>query len=433
MTRHGHAHARTLHTGGVARAAGPWAVSILLSLAACGGSDRSAPPAPVAPSPQPPPQSIATPVNVPAADWEGGLVDAANLPPRASLKPLPGGAAGNPVVTSNNPEVFRGNGTLFGTIAVSPVRGGGRLALTGPFGFYIHHLNRSDRTKTVSLVVRNDGPGDATVSIFGSGYNQTETGGLGLGTSPDARVSSEWIQGLHAVHTDGIAVRAGELRVLWSRSVNAGAEIDGRFGANTTAPVAAAVVATDGGTAAEVQAALAVDADGDIARSGTPPPPYGREAGVYANDTWEGTIHAAVPAGPRRVGLWVNTGTGTGAPQVQAFPALLAYNDSAREAVGMYGNVYDLTIAVSHDGTGTAPRRVRVLFASLSTAAVSRYWDGYGIVDGQLTVLRHVPGNPITTLADVELTTASPTRVIRFRAMVPGLTSIPQAIWLESR
>jgi hypothetical protein len=285
----------------------------------------------------------------------------------------------------------------------------------------------------VSVVVRNDGTSDATVTFFGSGYTQTETGGLGLGTSPDARVSAEWIQGQHAVRTDGIVIKAGELRALWSKPVDVGAEIDGRFGAQATAPVTAAVVVTDGDSSGEIEAALAVDAEGDIARSGAPPPPFGREAGVYAHDTWEGTIHAAVPAGPRRVGLWVNTATGSGAPQVQAFPALVAYSDSARESVGMYGNVYDLTIALSHDGAGSMPRRVRVLFASLATASISRYWDGYGLIDGRLTELRHVPGNPATTLADVELTPASPTRVFRFRAMVPGLTSIPQALWLESR
>jgi hypothetical protein len=376
---------------------------------------------------------VSFPINVPAADWDPGLVDAAALPPRATLKPLPGGPAGHPVVTSNNPEVFRGNGTLFGTLDASPARGGGRHTLTGSFGFYVHHVNRSTRTKTVSLVVHNDGTSPATVTLAGSGYSQTETGGLGLGTSPDARVSAEWIQGHHSARTDGLVVKAGEWRTLWSKAVNVGAEIDGRFGAQTTAPVATAVVVTDGDSPGEIEAALAGDAEGDIARSGTPPPPFGREAGVYAHDTWEGTIHAAVPAGPRRVGLWVNTATGSGAPQVQAFSALISYTDSARESVGMYGNVYDLTIALSHDGAGSAPRRVRVLFASLATASVSRYWDGYGLVDGQLTELRHVPGSAATVLADGELTPESPTYVVRFRAMVPGLTSIPQALWLESR
>jgi hypothetical protein len=130
-------------------------------------------------------------LNIAAADWDESLVDPTSLPPRSTLKPLPEGAAGDPVLTSNNPEVFRDNGTLFGTLVASPARGGGRHALTGSFGFYVHHLHRSTRTKTVSVVARNDGTSDATVTFFGSGYTRTETGGLGLGTSPDARVSAE--------------------------------------------------------------------------------------------------------------------------------------------------------------------------------------------------------------------------------------------------
>jgi hypothetical protein len=74
----------------------------------------------------------------------------------------------------------------------------------------------------------------------------------------------------------------------------------------------------------------------------------------------------------------------------------------------MYGNVYDLTIALSHDGADGTTRRVRVLFGSLTTASISRFWDGFGLVDDPLTVLRHVPGSPVTTLAEVELTRAAP-------------------------
>jgi hypothetical protein len=49
-------------------------------------------------------------------------------------------------------------------------------------------------------------------------------------------------------------------------------------------------------------------------------------------------------------------------------------------------------------------------------------------------VLVHIPKKGhVTTLAEVDLTPASPPRIVRFRAMVPGLTSNPQALWLESR
>lgn len=191
--------------------------------------------------------------------------------------------------------------------------------------------------------------------------------------------------------------------MLWSKRVNAGAEVDGRFGARVAAEVTAAVVVTDTDSLADITQALTDDAAGDIARSGNPPPPFGREAGVYANDGWEGTIHALVPRGPRRAGFWINTATGSGGPQVQAFPSLLSYDDSAKESVGMYGNVYDLTIAVAHDGSDRESRRVRILFGSLVSASLSRYWDGTGLLDGAVVVLRHTPDNRVTTLADFDL------------------------------
>ncbi len=382
------------------------------------------------------PQSVpvvSVPVNLQSLEWEEGLVDSASLPPRSALKPLPGGGTGGPVLVSNNPEVFIGNGVLFGTFNPSSARGGGRLSLAGSSGFYIHHLNRAATAKTISIVVQNNGSSEATLSFFGSGYNQTETGGLGLGVSPDYRVSAEWIQGQHTTRVNDVRLGPQELRALWSKSVNPGAEVDGRFGLRVTGSLNAAVIVTDGTTPGELATALAVDAPGDIARSGNPPPPFGREAGVYANDTWEGTIHALVPRGERRAGFWVNTATGSGASQTQAFPALLAYDDSARESVGMYGNVYDITIALTHDNADRDPRRVRVLFASLATAAISRYWDGLGLVDSNPTILRHTPDAKVTLLAETDLSPGSPARVLRFRAMVPGLTSIPQAIYLESR
>jgi hypothetical protein len=152
---------------------------------------------------------------------------------------------------------------------------------------------------------------------------------------------------------------------------------------------------------------------------------------VYAHDTWRGTLDATVPAGPRRVGFMVNTATGGGSAQVQAFASLTNYSDSARESVGQYGNVYDLTVQLAHDGRDANPRRVRLVFSSYVSGAISRYWDGTGTIDGRSVVLRHTPAGRSTVLTEVSLARGE-RRSVRFRAMVPGLTSIPQALFLES-
>ena len=96
----------------------------------------------------------------------------------------------------------------------------------------------------------------------------------------------------------------------------------------------------------------------------------------------------------------------------------------------MYGNVYDLQIVLRHDG-GAGQRRVRLWFTSLATADISRYWDGVGLVNDVAVDLQHVPSSPSTLLSTIDLLHGE-VRTIHFKAMVPGLASIPQALVVET-
>jgi hypothetical protein len=366
--------------------------------------------------------------------WTSGALPTP-LPTKGALLALPGVGVGAPVFTSNNPEVFEGNGLLYGTGKVSPTRGGDVFPLSGDFGVYFHHLNKSNATKIVTLMVTNPNASAITVSAEGSGYSQTETGGLGLGTSPDYVVSDEWIRGDYDTIVPPTNLPPNKPMAVWQKPVNHGAEIDGRFVVHTSGPAYAYLVATDGTDLNQAIAVYQTHAPGYIAVSGNPPPPFGREAGVYAHDTWEGTIDIAVPPADHHVGFAVNTATGLAGgsfPDVQAFPALTHYNDSAAEAVGMYGNVYDVVVRAHHDGSDGAERRVSVVFASLSgDLSLSRFWDGVGLVDGQPVVLQHTPANRKSLVAELTLAPGE-VQEVRFQAMVPGLTSIPQALYLVS-
>jgi hypothetical protein len=367
-----------------------------------------------------------------AGIWMTGLLNPASLPPRSELQLLPGGGVGNPVVTSNNPEVFTGEGLLYGTARASATRGGVAYPLSGTIGVYLHHINRMTMSRYVSLLVENPSATDTIkVSAHGSGYTQDETGGLPIGGSPDYKVSDEWIRSQPNTVLAETDLAPGGALIVFQRLVGDNREIDGRFDVIAGAPVFISVVASHSAALADVRVAAAVDAPGMIAVPGNPPPPFGREAGTYAKSIWQGTIDTAVPPAGKHLGFMVNTATGAGFPQIQAFAALTHYSDSAREAVGMYGNVYDVTIRLWHDGSDCAQRKVRVSFASLSTAAPSRYWDGVCLFDGVAQTLRNTPAERVDILGEMTLPAAG-SRVVSFKAMVPGLTSIPQALYLES-
>jgi hypothetical protein len=368
---------------------------------------------------------------VTSSQWSDGPLPTP-LPSKGTLLPLPGGGIGDPVFTSNNPEVFKGNGLLYGTGHPSPTRGGQSFPMSGDFGVYLHHLNQAGTTKVATLMVTNPNASAVTVSAEGSGYNQTETGGLALNSSPDFFVSKEWITGNPTTVVPPTNLQPMKPMAIWQKQVKNNAEIDGRFVIHASGPVFAYLVVTDGTDLNEAIAVYKTDAPGIIAKSGNPPPPFGREAGVYAHDTWRGVVRAEVPPAGHHVGFAVNTATGLGYPQVQAFKALTHYSDSAAEAVGMYGNVYDLDIELSHDGEGAGARKVGLVFASLVTANISRYWDGVGLVDGKEVILTHTPKSPTTLLKEVTLAPGEK-KVVRFQAMVPGLASIPQALFLVSR
>ena len=360
-----------------------------------------------------------------------GLTDG-ERPARSTLRALPGGGVGGPVLTSNNPEVVSGRGLLYGNARPLLTRGGQPVRLEGRFGVYLHHLvdTANGSPLFISLLITNPNPNPVHVDVQGSGYSQTETGGLAIGQSPDYRVSRDVILGTPDVVHSGVEIPSGRPFLVWQRLANDRVEVDGRFAIQSDAPVFVYVVATETADINDAVRSVLVDAPGDYRISGNPAPPFGREAGVYANDTWLGTVDISVPSGPAHVGYMVNTATGLGFPQVQAFPAIAHLDGSAREAVGMYGNVYDLEIVLRHDG-GAGKRRVRVWFTSLATANISRYWDGVGLVNDAPVDVQHVPTSPSTLLSTIDLLRGE-VRTIHFKAMVPGLASIPQALVVET-
>ncbi len=366
----------------------------------------------------------------PAARWIPGA--APERAPRGGSPEqtdLPGGGEGPPVFTSNNPEIFTGPGFLYEVARASPTRGGESFPLSGRFGVYLHHVNRAGRPLSLVLLVTNPGTADVVVRAHGSGYNQTEAGGLGLGRGPDYRVALEWLTAAPATTVPDTALAPQRPLALWTKPVADGAEVDGRFEVFASAPVFVYLVVTESGDLNEAVTLSRVEAPGEIRSPGTPPPPFGREAGVYAHDTWRGTLALEVPAAPAHVSYPIDTATGSGHRQVQAFPALSRFADSSAEAVGMYGDVFDLALTLR----ATGPRRVRVWFAGdvAASSALSFQWNGPVRVDGQVSPLIVTPAAPRTMLAELALPAGSP-RTVHLELPVPGLISISAALMIET-
>jgi hypothetical protein len=401
--------------------------------------DAASAPTPDAASPQTPdaasaptPDAAAPPavhVDLDEAAWAAG--DFSGGPPRIpECAPLPGAGEGPPLMVSNNPEAFDAPGLLMGNARPTQTRGGREYRLRGDFGLYLHHLYRGAGSVWLQVVVTNPTDAPVTLDARGSAYTQDEVGGLGLGQSPDYRVTQDWARDTPRVDLRGVQVPSRRPVRIWSGELGRNREADGRFSFHTSDDVYVYVVAT---AANDLNAAVndaLTDAPGDYRISGDPPPPFGREAGVYAHDTWRADFAVGVPAAGQRLGVIVNTATGGGHPQVQAFPALMNLEGSARESVGMYGVVYDLTVRLVNRDPA-ARRTVRAGFGSIVNADLSRYWDGVGRLDGVPLDLRHTPDARTTPLAEFALAPGE-TRSVHLEAMVPGLTSIPQALLLET-
>ena len=382
---------------------------------------------PTAP-PTEPPTAAPPAVDIDEAAWVAGDFSA-GVPGVRACGALPGGGEGPPMIVSNNPEAFDGPGLLMGTARPTVTRGGREYRLRGEFGLYFHHLYRGQGQVYVQVIVTNPSAGPVSLSAWGDAWTQGEAGGVALGASPDYRVSRSWITDAPRTRVD-VEIPVQRPVRIWSGALSTNREVDGRFGFSASDDVYVYVVATPNNDLNEAVNLSRQDAPGDYRISGTPPPPFGREAGVYENDTWRADFSVGVPAAGQRHALIVNTATGGGHPQVQAFPALMTLEGSAQEAVGMYGNVYDLTVRLTNRDPAAA-RRVRLQFASLAQGNLSRYWDGAALLDERVVDVRHTPDDRTTDLADVRLAPGE-ARAVRLRAMVPGLTSIPQALLFES-
>jgi hypothetical protein len=361
-----------------------------------------------------------------ADEWQNTIP--AQVPDR--LIPLIGRGVGYPVITSNNPEAFTGVGLLYGNARPTQTRGGATYPLSGTFGVYLHHLNQSGRNIKVNIIVTNPNQSAVEVSARGSVWTQGQTNGVGLGTSPDYRVSEDWIRGTNRLDINQVQLDSFRPLLIYSGSLSNQQEIDGRIEINSSQNVYTYIVVSevDDSLNTIVTQRVFQDAPGDYRISGNPAPPFGRTAGIYAFDRYLSDFSVDIPDQNGSIAWVVNSAIGTPYP-TQAFQGLSVLTGSNLESVGMYGNIYDISMHLYQ--SNNRRKRVRLYFGSLSTGMISRYWDGLGLIDQQEIVLRHTPNQKRTLVKEIIMNPGEQAR-LNFQAMVPGLTSIYQAIWLTA-
>jgi hypothetical protein len=213
---------------------------------------------------------------------------------------------------------------------------------------------------------------------------------------------------------------------VWTGALGDDGYVDGRFALSTSAPAFVYLVVTDGTDPNDAVNLSRTAATGDIHPPGDPPPPFGREAGVYAADTWLGAWTVDVPGAGHYLGYAVNTATGAGFPQVQAFPPLTRFDDSSAESVGMYGNTYDLAITLAPGADHAA--NVEVWLATYGGGTPNFWFNGPAEVDGAVLPVWLAPDQRVQRLATVPVGDSPST--VHVRLPIPGLSSIPLGLFL---
>jgi hypothetical protein len=171
------------------------------------------------------------------SDWSSEALPVTSIVPLGKLKSLTGMARGMPIWKSNNPEVFTSDGWLMQNARTSSRQLVGSARLSGNFGIYLFHINKSSATRIIHLLVTNPQNTSVQVSGKGSMFSNSTFPLLGQGTGLNYQVARNWLTDTHRVEFDAVNLAPNKAYSIDQHTLKSSNMVDGRFELTTTAPV----------------------------------------------------------------------------------------------------------------------------------------------------------------------------------------------------
>ncbi|MHC0443204.1 DUF3370 family protein [Flavobacterium sp. 3-210] len=367
-----------------------------------------------------------------SSDWTSGNLSTSIVPVN-NLKHLEGDLSGIPIWKSNNPEVIKGDGWLMQNARTDSTRGGSSNPLSGTFGIYLFHINKSNTTKYLHVLISNPQSTTVTVSGKGSIYTNNEKPLNGSGTGQSYFVSKDRLLNTPRTTFNNVSINSFKVYEVYKTQLLNGNMVDGSYEITASQGVYVYTVVTSSGLLADAVNATKTPALGDIYTESTNA--YGREAGIYSASGWTGSTPITLPSGPAYMGLCLNTSSKFATNgiylQNQNAPFLYNLNGASQNTYGNYGHKYSITLQLTNPNSSA--KTVSLSFASNFTSTTnspSFTYNGPIYLNGTLKNIYTTPTQPKQTLSTWNIPANS-----NFNATisfyVPGLITTGQQLILE--
>ncbi len=311
---------------------------------------------------------------------------------RQEVRPLPGKLDNIPVFNSNSPEGVKADGILLSTFPPTDKKVPSahlNYPLQGRFDLFAHHFSyypKDSQTLYLGIIVNNPGQKPVTIDVLAaasyllpdalyvtlSPYLENNDGKVYSG--PGDRAVSDVLRGVRqSIFPQKLVLAPGESKMLMNAPIpvrDLAKAVNGRstlMQLNSSDKVYIASLAmfakqqSDPAPTLTQWQQLLVSGKLSSPRDKTPTPPeqtsgqliYGRVAGISQGSQWQALLadnpqakNLTIPVPGQAISYAINTlkGGRLGTGQVQTAKMLARYPDTAYEAHGNYGVLYNLSI-----------------------------------------------------------------------------------------